>query len=45
MKKSIIILSAFIVLTSFGLQSVWKNDDMHSQLTFTVKHLGIVPPR
>jgi polyisoprenoid-binding protein YceI len=42
MKKSVLILSAFIVLTSFGLQSgKWTNDDMHSQLAFTVKHLGI----
>jgi polyisoprenoid-binding protein YceI len=42
MKKLTIILSAFLVLTAFTtLNSVWKNDDPHSQLGFTVKHLGI----
>lgn len=41
MKKYLIILAAFFVLTSFGLQSAWNNDDAHSQLSFTVKHLGI----
>ena len=43
MKKLTIILSAFfIVLTSFTISTnVWKNDQPHSQLGFTVKHLGI----
>lgn len=42
MKKLAIILSAFFVLTAFtnGL-GTWENDDPHSQLGFTVKHLGI----
>lgn len=42
MKKLTIILSAFFVLTAFTtLTNVWKNDPPHSQLAFTVKHLGI----
>jgi polyisoprenoid-binding protein YceI len=42
MKKLMIILSAFFVLTAFTtLTTVWKNDAPHSQLGFTVKHLGI----
>lgn len=36
-----IVLSAFFVLTAFTTINPWKNDDAHSQLTFTVKHLGI----
>ena len=42
MKKLTIVLSAFFLLTAFTtLSSVWKNDDPHSQLGFTVTHLGI----
>lgn len=41
MKKVSIILSAFLVLTAFTTANIWKNDDPHSQLGFTVKHLGI----
>jgi polyisoprenoid-binding protein YceI len=42
MKKLMIILSAFFVLTAFTtLTDVWKNDPPHSQVGFTVKHLGI----
>ena len=42
MKKLTIILSAFFVmLTAFTTVNVWKNDQPHSQLGFTVKHLGI----
>jgi polyisoprenoid-binding protein YceI len=42
MKKLTIIISAFLLLTAFTrLNGVWKNDDPHSQLGFTVKHLGI----
>lgn len=42
MKKLSIILSAFFILTAFTtLTDVWKNDPPHSQLGFTVKHLGI----
>lgn len=43
MKKLVIILSAVLVLgTAFTtVNTAWKNDDPHSQLGFTVKHLGI----
>lgn len=42
MKKLMVILSAFFLLTAFTtLNDVWKNDAPHSQLGFTVKHLGI----
>lgn len=42
MKKGILIASAFAALTAFTVaDNVWKNDDPHSQLGFTVKHLGI----
>lgn len=42
MKKFAIILSAFFVLTAFtNAVSTWQNDDPHSQLGFTVTHLGI----
>ena len=42
MKKLTIILSTIILLSSFTLISnVWENDDPHSQLRFTVTHLGI----
>ncbi|HWI92895.1 MAG TPA: YceI family protein [Flavisolibacter sp.] len=42
MKKLFIILTAFIALTAFTtLNTTWKNDPPHSQLGFTVKHLGI----
>lgn len=42
MKRVFLILFAFVSLTAFTtLSSVWTNDDAHSQLGFTVKHLGI----
>lgn len=42
MKKLTIIFSAFVLLTSFvTLNKVWTNDDPHSQLGFTVTHLGV----
>lgn len=41
MKKLTIILSAFVVLTAFTTTDSWKNDKPHSQLGFTVTHLGI----
>lgn len=42
MKRVSLILFAFLSLTAFTtLNSVWTNDDAHSQLGFTVKHLGI----
>jgi polyisoprenoid-binding protein YceI len=42
MKKVAIILSAFFVLSAFTTVSdTWKNDKPHSQLVFTITHLGI----
>ena len=42
MKKFAIVLSAFFALTAFTTAvSTWQNDDFHSQLGFTVTHLGI----
>ena len=42
MKKITFILAAFFTLTSFSVAlSTWQNDDAHSQLGFTVTHLGI----
>jgi polyisoprenoid-binding protein YceI len=42
MKKTVIFLSALFVLTAFTtVLTTWKNDPPHSQLGFTVTHLGI----
>lgn len=42
MKRAALILTAFITLTAFTtVLSNWENDDPHSQLGFTVTHLGI----
>jgi len=42
MKKIFIMLPALLILSAFTLfNDVWTNDDPHSQLGFTVKHLGI----
>ena len=42
MKKLAIIFSAVLALTAFTtMDNIWKNDDPHSQLGFTVTHLGI----
>jgi polyisoprenoid-binding protein YceI len=42
MKKLLIVLAAFFTLTAFTKAlSTWQNDDAHSQLGFTVTHLGI----
>ena len=42
MKKTAIVLSAFFALTAFTTAvTTWQNDDPHSQLGFTVTHLGI----
>ncbi len=42
MKKTAIILSALFVLTAFTtVVDTWKNDKPHSQLAFTITHLGI----
>jgi polyisoprenoid-binding protein YceI len=42
MKKIAFVLAAFIALTAFtAVLTTWENDDPHSQLGFTVTHLGI----
>ena len=42
MKKTVFFLSALFVLTAFTtVLTTWKNDPPHSQLGFTVTHLGI----
>ena len=42
MKKILFIITAFVTLTAFSTGGgVWTNDDPHSQLGFTVTHLGI----
>lgn len=42
MKKSTILFSVLVILSSFAVfSSSWKNDKPHSQLGFTVTHLGI----
>jgi len=42
MKKLLLIATAFVALTAFTTFSgTWTNDDPHSQLGFTVTHLGI----
>ena len=42
MKKITLLLAAFFTLTAFTVTvSTWQNDDPHSQLGFTVTHLGI----
>jgi polyisoprenoid-binding protein YceI len=42
MKKVFFIITAFIALTAFTtINNPWTNDDPHSQLGFTVTHLGI----
>jgi polyisoprenoid-binding protein YceI len=41
MKKVAIILSVFFLATAFTTVAVWKNDKAHSQLAFTITHLGV----
>ncbi|WP_276483509.1 YceI family protein [Paraflavitalea pollutisoli] len=42
MKKLMLIAAAFITLSAFtAINSLWKNDPPHTQLGFTVTHLGI----
>jgi polyisoprenoid-binding protein YceI len=42
MKKIALILAAIVTLTAFTtVLPTWHNDDPHSQLGFTVSHLGI----
>ena len=42
MKKIFFIITAFIAFTAFTtINNIWTNDDPHSELGFTVTHLGI----
>src|SRR6188768_2866270 len=42
MKKFFLIAAAFVTFTAFTtIGDTWTNDDPHSQLGFTVTHLGI----
>lgn len=41
MKKLFLLVLGFAMLTAFTVKNTWTNDDPHSQLGFTVKHLGI----
>lgn len=41
MKKLSILFVAFAVFTAFTTIDTWKNDKPHSQLGFTITHLGI----
>lgn len=41
MKKLFFIATVFIAFTAFTSIEPWTNDDSHSQLGFTVTHLGI----
>lgn len=42
MKKIFLIITAFVALTAFTtINNPWTNDDPHSQLGFTITHLGI----
>lgn len=42
MKQLFLVAAAFIALSAFKpLNNVWTNDDYHSQLGFTVTHLGL----
>lgn len=42
MKKYVFIAAAFISFSAFTISNtIWKNDAAHSQLGFTVTHLGI----
>lgn len=42
MKKFAGIILIFVVTAALAAATIWKNDLAHSQLTFTVTHLGIV---
>lgn len=41
MKKVLIAITLFIATAAFTTVGLWKNDKAHSQLQFTVTHLGI----
>lgn len=41
MRKATLIITGFIALTAFTLQNAWKSDKFHSELGFSIVHLGI----
>ena len=41
MKKTLALLTLIAVTLGSFAQTTWKNDPMHSKLTFTVTHLGV----
>ena len=41
MKKLLIVLASLVILSAFTTPDTWHNDKPHSQLTFTITHLGI----
>lgn len=41
MKKLSVLFTAVLLLSAFKVADVWKNDKPHSQLGFTITHLGI----
>ncbi len=41
MKKALAIITLWLAATAFTQIEVWRNDKPHSQLSFTVTHLGI----
>lgn len=41
MKRIAVVLSAFVLFSAFAVVAPWQNDKAHSQLAFTVNHLGV----
>lgn len=41
MKKISLLLAVTILFSAFTVQNLWKSDKAHSQLVFSVKHLGV----
>ncbi len=41
MKKAVALLTLIVFTTAAFAQTTWKNDKMHSKLTFTVTHLAV----
>lgn len=41
MRKGLLAIALFVTTTVFAAVTLWKNDKAHSQLQFTVTHLGL----
>ncbi len=41
MKKGLVVIALLIATTTWAVTTLWNNDKAHSQLGFTVTHLGI----